>query len=850
MCNPHKPDEYVDYSCSTAVERLTRDVESLLRSWHIHDGCDRHFSVNTNPNGLTLLRAERLTWIAALPGRRSLRLELELALWDGPASRAPKRTRRKSDNMNVKPQSLKVKKKKKKQSANNRRSSVSNDECLQNAVQAVCSDDSLDCSNHTVMSGSLRDHLIDEEREVHNHLPKSLQRPQHPADVTDMPESLFDNFSTMFGIGQHITLAPTNPSMDLGIDNGEPNNMTNASSALSYLCKSLLGRHKPSQARWVLTQLIASWMQTALNCAAINCQSCLPVFGVWGNYPSASLPSSDEPSIAASYWNQGQTQAKASIPIFPPWFDAALTLRQPIDSAIASLQAQQKSQSQLSFSSRRRRKGKKSPTNADASRALPPSMNEPWIQNAVNAPPVITGSVIPTTDIYANFTCAVLPQTILDGPVDRLSTWGNLLLRHCESSTSKSTSVVLTAARHVYAWSKSKTPTSEATAWRGIDPKEYWKQQQSSGAGSEQKYLWGTAALPPTPSSSLVEEIEDYRYACRAQALLILEQATGPSCWGPRCDPIYALQATVGWKSQFVRSTFEAVGSFSSHTQALAYDASASLLDPKRASLFQVQTFLDHQALEPTLATTQRCILACLIRTSTLAPLTLLRHLLWEEDIVEEWDHIAGNRAALQVARKAYVGEATKTLVDVMDWKTCAEEMISEKEAEKIVREVFEGTASFGFPSPPEDMFSPENKRKGCYNKSHPLLEPLFQSAPVGRLVSDLCARMAQLRTPCSMALVWSTFCNELRQRSDIREPVPHMNFVPGLDPSPDATADRRKLSTIGVKADLAAFLNCSEADPDDQHCLIGQKLQVSLSESLGWWFQCWVVTVSHFRFY
>ena len=63
-----------------------------------------------------------------------------------------------------------------------------------------------------------------------------------------------------------------------------------------------------------------------------------------------------------------------------------------------------------------------------------------------------------------------------------------------------------------------------------------------------------------------------------------------------------------------------------------------------------------------------------------------------------------------------------------------------------------------------------------------------------------------------------------------MREPVPHMNFVAGLDPSPSEMAERRKLTTIAVKADLAAFLNCAEADPDDQHCLIGQKLQVSTS--------------------
>ena len=37
-------DEYIDYSCSTPLERLSRDVETMLRSWYIIDGSDRHVS--------------------------------------------------------------------------------------------------------------------------------------------------------------------------------------------------------------------------------------------------------------------------------------------------------------------------------------------------------------------------------------------------------------------------------------------------------------------------------------------------------------------------------------------------------------------------------------------------------------------------------------------------------------------------------------------------------------------------------------------------------------------------------------------------------------------------------------
>jgi hypothetical protein len=139
----HKEEEYTDYSCSTAVERLSRDIESLLRSWHIHNGCDRHFSVSTNPKGLALLRAERLVFVASLPDRQSLRLELELALWDGPALIPPKRQRatgtvpsgsRNSQKKWKQPKRSSITESSKKRIRNamkkmTRRGSLSNDEC-------------------------------------------------------------------------------------------------------------------------------------------------------------------------------------------------------------------------------------------------------------------------------------------------------------------------------------------------------------------------------------------------------------------------------------------------------------------------------------------------------------------------------------------------------------------------------------------------------------------------------------------------------------------------------------------------------------------------------------------------
>lgn len=748
-----------------------------------------------------------------------------------------------------------------------RRSSLSNDECIANFFPPLNSPSNsnnsindLDASTHSVMTS-----IPDEEEEPYKqHLPKSLQRPQHPKDLTDMPDSLFDNFSTLFGIGQHITLTPINPLMDLGIPPYSNNSSKSQLASFTQFCSSLLVRHQPQQARWVLTQLLSTWMQTALNCAAQNCQSCLPVFGLWGSYPSASLLSSagndDRSTTSANSYHsnkshnlvsQGKKKGyKVDLAPYPAWLDAARALEGPLAQSNVAATAEydhyhggspthkkKSSPTKLSFPS----SPKKSKRRAAAAAARQ-AKTQASLQNARYTPSIISGRVLPTSRAYANFTCAVVqhPDLFLEGPQDCLSTWGNLLLKHCgsEGNASGGAPVVeLNGAKHVYEWSKINTAKRDLSLWRGVDPKDYWGQQQQQKVPPLEPQAplaaltgWGNMDLPPTPAATSRDEIEDYRSSCRSKALELLEMAMGTSnAWGPKGDPIRVIRATAVWKSQRVSSDnssgsscIQALGSFPSPA---GYDSSLSFLDIKNPSQFKLQTFLDHGALEATLATNQRCILACMVRTSTLAPLTLLRHLLWDEDIIEDWDHAAGNQAALDVAQQAKVAEATFTLVDVMDWKTCAEEMITSEEANAIVREVMDGTSFYAFASPPEDMFVDQ----ASFTNRHPLLAPLFQAAPVGRLLSDLFARMAKLRTPCSMAMVWSMFCSELRQRWDMREPLPQMNFVPGLDPSPTELANRRKVSTIGVKAELAASLNCSEPDPDDQHCLIGQKLQVRL---------------------
>jgi Rab3 GTPase-activating protein catalytic subunit len=92
-------------------------------------------------------------------------------------------------------------------------------------------------------------------------------------------------------------------------------------------------------------------------------------------------------------------------------------------------------------------------------------------------------------------------------------------------------------------------------------------------------------------------------------------------------------------------------------------------------------------------------------------------------------------------------------------------------------------------------------------------------SAPPGRLVSVLCTHMTGLRSLCSMAVVWCTFCQELREQWEQRRSL--LNLHIGIAPTTSAP------ETMGAKSTNAGQLNSMEPNPDLSDVLIQQKLQV-----------------------
>jgi hypothetical protein len=759
----HKEEEYTDYSCSTSIERLSRDVETILRAWHVDRGSDRHVSIASNTTNKSkdyddptssLIRSNPISWnvsvTTAQGGRVSLILDLELALWDAP--------------------------------------------------DAVILGD----NEHDGPSSSSPE------------LVRSLQRT--PFSKMPSHDFLFDNFSSLFGIGQHISLTPVCP---------EP-----IQPALcEFLAQSILHRHDNDKtANSVMGATLSGWLQTALNCAISNCQSCLPAFGVWGLYrPNELIPT--HPSTAAA-------SPKSAVAASPKSFISSPSSGNS-DSLFSGTTNHSMSPTTSVSNSIRATGLRVFPKWATAVRAIPmPQVSRKHrARNASNwnshfVPPLVAGSVIcpsslesPSTS--ATFWCsASAPAASKEHSIStnsRLAVWGGVLLQHCPDST-----VVLSGARHAFGWFKNRRPARSSLfstkrdnaylaavqEWRHSPEKEIPKVFDFTRMTSQ-------------------KELESYRQTCRMIAMELLSEAWGRTSysatplWGPLDDPVASVYATATWNGKSNDDgVVEPLLNFPLRIRSrkelsqrdwidMEESVERTILDPLSPSAFCIQAYYDRETSVATLAANQRCTLAALIRTATLPGETFLQHLT-DEDLVDLWDDNAGTIVASKLAVRAGVGALTRQIVQAMDWSIIMDDMISVREAEAIVHSVMSGMLTMHFPTSPEEL-----------SFSQDLFSPFRKSAPWGRLVSILFAHMAKLRSVSSMALVWGIFVQELRRRWEARESIPNMRYISGLDPHPLVLYEKRCFSTIGLQANFASFLHCSEPDPDDFHCLIGQKLQI-----------------------
>jgi hypothetical protein len=859
----YNEEEYTDYSCSTALERLSRDVETVLRTWHVDKGSDRHVSLagnsnsNSNSRGTTedpacpLIRSNTLVWhipVTTRQGRTSVTVDLELALWDAPGT--------------------------------------------QTGTLAVDMDEFdpplVDTSTATAAAANTSASASADDSAT-SPLVKSLQR--QPFGKMPAHDFLFDNFARLFGIGQHISLSPIQPDP-------VPTDL------VEFLGISVLERHDDqATAPFVFAATLTAWLQSALNCATSNCQCAIPAFGVWGVYRPNELhrdqthqaPSKKSNisvlingSASATAANTiTNTTARSSSHNGDTSMHSALNGASHSDYLLGTtIQTKDAPSTQQSHGSTATTAPPRPPPRgipvfpqwAQALRQanLPPvartykrrAQHSFW--NSQFIPPLVCGRVTgnmggapldtPTTaaTMWVSATSS-LPRTHDQQQKEenghhtlaassRLAIWGSVLLQHCPKDDS---TCILTGARHVFGWFKPNANEAPKNLLFGKSNADFLASLQ------EWRFLNTALTQTPKPDDS---EFVLYKKDCQAHAMDLLKGAweqhqtknfsfrkvaaadgyydyqqqqqqssSRPPVWGPVDDPVASVYATTTWSGARSSTTDGAVEepllTFPLRIRSrrpvskkdwidMEESVERTILDPLSPTRFVVQVYYDRDASVAMLAANQRCVLSALIRSATLPGETLLHHLT-DPELVALWDDDAGRVVAQKLASHAKVGNATQQIVQAMDWSSCMEEMITMQEAEAIVHAVMKGGPPF--PSSPEEAFLP----------SDDLCLPFRKGAPFGRLLSLLFAHLAKLRALSSMSLVWGVFCQELRRRWDARESLPNMHYVAGLDPHPLELYERRCFSSIGQKANFSAFLNGNEPDPDDFHCLIGQKLQV-----------------------
>ena len=456
-------DEFTDYSCSTSLERLARDVETILRSWHVNDS-DRHVSLQNDDgpstsspeseaNGgrscLLLLRSQSLTWEIGFHSQHQQRrishsVPLLLRLWDSKGARV-----------------------------------------------SVASSTSTTPTVASVRAASK------------NKSSSPTQQQKHPLPfaLTQQPNAFcfgFDTFSDLFGIGQHLTLTPETADLTQlpselvtellgwircgGDDEELPEYKTSAGTKEDA---SLV--HQRYSVVLLVRNVLSSWLQTALNLSVSSAHCAIPVFGIWTSFyaPQSAYPDCDASNHPPSSVLVGLQYTNRH----PLWM--------MMSSQKDELEWIHKCHGNSKRRFRRRRRHHK------ARQAMLRSFWSPTVSGALFSP---------DTGTTASFTYQWLPQQ----PARFLWKWGDLLLAlgPCDRAA-------WVAARYVYEW-QAQSAYGKSNDGRDNDHRRRWRPplttttpallqvvlvlQQAAGCDDSDNPLWG----PPVtmdPIESLSAEI-------------------------------------------------------------------------------------------------------------------------------------------------------------------------------------------------------------------------------------------------------------------------------------------------------------------------------------------------------
>ena len=77
-----------------------------------------------------------------------------------------------------------------------------------------------------------------------------------------------------------------------------------------------------------------------------------------------------------------------------------------------------------------------------------------------------------------------------------------------------------------------------------------------------------------------------------------------------------------------------------------------------------------------------------------------------QKAVMDDWSAQIGAQTATQLMDRGDMSVLTRRLVDAMDWTSIGDYMVEPWEAEKIVKAIFDGTLTLGFPTPPSEVFA------------------------------------------------------------------------------------------------------------------------------------------------
>ena len=446
--------------------------------------------------------------------------------------------------------------------------------------------------------------------------------------------------------------------------------------------------------------------------------------------------------------------------------------------------------------------------------------------------------------------------------------------------------VAVVAARHKYTWSnifqygedciprQHDLLLASPTSYRC---REAWHEFNSFtfGLSWRQSCAMGVDNFHTAASTSLNESFDDtlvslmqYRQSCREKALtlvyrasciaktrrsrknLVVKKALEPS-WGPVTDPITMVSVGVRWggtisspesRDNACNSTIPLLN-LPLRIRSQNRMTSQDVLEMENAIIstifnplsvpstdFNVHVKIDPETACTTLSATNRCLLAALIRTSTLESDTLIAHLTKSSILEELHDRHEMDFAAEEIMDKSSLSPVTRKLVEVLDWGNMADMMDDEAWSdsvrfEEILNHILQPN---DYPIPPEAAFDPTQIISDILDSESAAQSCVDNGSPPGRLLSALFTSMSSLQTPSAMSALWLSFISALRLRWDQKERLNNLENIPGIDDIlPTSRAKKSHIiHTLGDKAKNAAFFNSTESEPNLNDCLINQKLQ------------------------